>query len=132
MSQYPLRDKAPDELQAFSGRPLSEITSQAIADGELSADDLRTHASALVKQADIARQAGYPQLADNLLRASELTRVPQEEVFKIYEMLRPDRSSWDELNKLADYLEATYSAAANAKFIREAADVYQERGILRR
>ena len=68
MSQYPLRDNAADELHAYSGRPLNDITTQAIADGELSADDLRTHASALVKQAEIARQAGYPQLADSLLR----------------------------------------------------------------
>lgn len=131
MSQYPLRDNA-DDLQAFSGRPLNEITSDAIADGELSADDLRIHADALRRQAQIAREAGYPQLADNFLRAAELTAVPQEEVLKIYEMLRPDRSSWDELHTLADYLENTYDATANATFIREAASVYQERGILRR
>ena len=52
--------------------------------------------------------------------------------YEIYEMLRPDRSSYEELNKLADYLETTYSATENAKFIREAATVYKERGILRR
>ncbi len=131
MSQYPLRDND-DDLKAFSGRPLSEITSDNIASGDLTADDLRTHADALRKQAQIARAGGYPQLANNLLRSAELTVVPQEEVLKIYEMLRPDRSSYEELNNLADYLKNKYNAGENAKFIREAAEVYKERGILRR
>lgn len=131
MSTYPLRDND-DNLKAFSGRPLSDITSDNIASGNLSADDLRTHADALRKQAEIARSNGYPQLANNLLRSAELTVVPQEEVLKIYEMLRPDRSSYEELNNLADYLENTYSASENAAFIREAAEVYKKRGILRR
>lgn len=129
MSQYPLRDND-DNLKAFSGRPLSEITSDNIE--KLSADDLRTHADALRKQAEIARSHGYPQLANNLLRSAELTVVPQEEVLKIYEMLRPDRASFEELNNLADYLQNKYSAEENANFIREAAEVYKERGILRR
>jgi len=132
MSKYPLRHNPEADLKAFSGRPLSEITSDAIADGSLSADDLRTHASALRQQAEIARDAGYTSLASNLLRASELTLVPNVEVLKIYEMLRPDRSSRDELIKLADYLEKTYEASENATFIREAAEVYRERKILRR
>lgn len=131
MSQYPLRDNA-DDLQAFSGRPLSEITSSAISEGNLSADDLRIHASALEKQAEIARQSGYEALAINLLRASELTRVPNEEVLKIYEMLRPERSSWDELMNLATYLESQYDAPQNARFVREAAQAYKERNLLRR
>jgi propanediol dehydratase small subunit len=132
MSKYPLRHNAEDDLQAFSGRPLSEITSDAVANDTLSADDLRTHASALRQQAEIAQEAGYSQLASNFLRAAELTLVPNDEVLKIYEMLRPDRSSWDELMTLADYLEKTYGASENAIFIREAAEVYQERKILRR
>jgi propanediol dehydratase small subunit len=132
MTKYPLRHNPEADLKAFSGKPLSEITSEAVADGSLSADDLRTHASALRQQAEIARDAGYTSLASNLLRASELTLVPNDEVLKIYEMLRPDRSSWDELMNLADYLEKTYDASENATFIREAAEVYKERKILRR
>ena len=132
MTQYPLRENAQDTLKTFSERKLSDITADALRDGDLSADDLRTHGDTLRQQADISEKAGYPQLANNLRRAAELTHVPNEEVIKIYEMLRPDRSSYEELNKLADYLETTYSATENAKFIREAATVYKERGILRR
>lgn len=130
--EYPLREKAAESLRAQSGRALSEITAEAAAAGELSGDDLRTHAGALRRQAEIARAGGYPQLAANLLRAAELTDVPNDELLKIYETLRPERATFDELTRLADYLEATYGARENAAFIREAAQAYRERGLLRR
>lgn len=130
--KYPLRDHAADELRTFSERALSEITAEAIAAGEVCGDDLRTHADALRQQARIARDAGYPQLAGNLSRAAELTSVPNDELLKIYELLRPDRASYDELARLADYLESRYGARKNAAFIREAAEIYRERDLLRR
>lgn len=132
MSEYPLRENAAESLRAQSGRRLSEITAEALAAGELGGDDLRAHADTLRQQAEIARAGGYPQLAANLLRAAELTDVPNEEMLKIYETLRPERASYDELTRLADYLETTYAARENAAFIREAADVYRQRGLLRR
>lgn len=132
MATYPLRDNAADELRTFSERPLSDITAEAIAKGELSGDDLRTHADALRQQARIAQDAGYPQLAGNLSRAAELTSVPSDELLRIYELLRPDRATHEELTRLADYLESTYSASENAAFIREAAETYRERNLLRR
>ena len=129
---YPLRETAAEELQAYSGRPLADITAAAVADGALTGDDLRVHAATLRQQAAIARADGYSQLAANLLRAAELTAVPNEELLKIYDMLRPERASYDELLRLADYLERTYAAEANAAFIREAAQVYRARKLLRR
>lgn len=131
-SGYPLRDHGSDSLLTHSGRALSEITAEAIAAGELTGDDLRTHADTLRQQAAIARAGGYPQLAANLLRAAELTDVPNEELLKIYELLRPERASYDELARLADYLEETYGARENAAFIRDAATIYRERNLLRR
>lgn len=132
MARYPLRDNAAEELRAFSERPLSDISADLIAKGELSGDDLRTHADTLRQQAEIARAAGYPQLAANFLRAAELTRVPNDELLKIYESLRPERATFDELVRLAHYLETTYEAGETANFIREAAGVYRERNLLRR
>lgn len=132
MSEYPLRESAADALLTHSGRALSDITAESIAADEFTGDDLRTHADTLRRQAAIARAGGYPQLAANLLRAAELTDVPNEELLKIYEMLRPERASYDELTRLADYLEATYSATENAAFIRDAATIYRERNLLRR
>ena len=132
MTEYPLRDSKADELITHSGRPLSDITADAIDAGELTGEDLRTHADTLRQQAQIARQGGYPQLAANLQRAAELTDVPNEELLKIYELLRPERASFEELLRLADYLEDTSDAAENAAYIKDAAAVYRERNLLRR
>ena len=129
--QYPLMDNAEDQLKAFSGRPLPEITLEAAADGELSAADLRIHRETLWMQAEVARKAGYAQLAGNLMRAAELTLVPNAEVLQIYDLLRPMRATYDQLMQLAAHLQQTYQAAENAKFVREAAEVYRERKLLR-
>jgi propanediol dehydratase small subunit len=130
--RYPLMDNQADNLHAFSRRPLSEITLDSIADGDLSAADLRIHADTLRAQAEIARGAGYEQLAANLLRAAELTVVPNEELLQMYDLLRPNRASWEQLMLLAERLEQTYQAHENARFVREAAEAYQMRGLLRR
>ena len=132
MKPYPLRENAADELRTHSGRPLSEVTAEAVAAGDISGVDLRTHADTLRRQAAIAEEGGFPQLAANLLRAAELTDVPNDELLRIYELLRPERASDAELDRLADHLERSYQAKENAAFIREAAAVYRERRLLRR
>jgi propanediol dehydratase small subunit len=114
-NNYPLMENAADALQAVSGRQLAEITLEAAAANSLTAADLGVSTETLQAQAEIARQAGYSQLAANLARAAELTTVPNEELLQMYEMLRPK-----------------YSAPDNARFVREAATVYQTRGLLRR
>jgi propanediol dehydratase small subunit len=128
--EYPLMEHAGDQLRAFSGRPLSEITPEAIANGDLSSGDLRIQAETLRLQAQVARQAGYDQLAANLLRAAELTYVPNQEVLQIYDLLRPHRASYEQLMQLAERLEQTYQAVENARFVRDAAEVYRKRGLL--
>lgn len=129
-SPYPLREHAED-LRSHSGRRLQDISENAIKTGELKAEDLRVHADTLRQQADIARAGGFPQLARNFQRAAELTRVPNDELLRIYDMLRPERATHDELLRLAEYLAEKYDARENAAFIREAAAVYRERGLLR-
>ncbi len=128
---YPLMDNEADHLQALSGRPLPEITLDAAADGDLTSADLRIQADTLRMQAEIARGAGYDQLAANFLRAAELTLVPNQEVLQIYDLLRPHRASYEQLLQLAAHLEQTYNAVENAAFVREAAEVYRERKLLR-
>ena len=132
MSAYPLRQRAADQLKSHSGRQLRDITADAIASSQLAAEDLRTHADTLRQQAKIAREGGFPQLAANLERAAELTHVPNDELLRVYDMLRPERATYDELQRLADYLESNYAAEQNAAFIRQAAQVYRERNLLRR
>jgi propanediol dehydratase small subunit len=130
--KYPLMENAADTLQAASGRLLSEITLEAAANGDLSITDLRISAETLRAQAEIAREAGYTQLAANLTRAAELTAVPNEELLQMYEMLRPGRSTFETLMALAEKLDVVYNAPVTGRMVREAADVYRARGLLRR
>ena len=125
---YPLIDHAAD-LLAVSGRPLSEVTLDAL--DELSIADVQISPATLRAQAEIAHQAGFRQLATNLARAAELTAVPNAELLRMYEMLRPQRASHAELLALADELERRYQAVENAQMVREAAEVYQARGLLK-
>jgi propanediol dehydratase small subunit len=131
-NRYPLMEHAADQLQAISGRRMPDITLDAAAAGELAIDDLQISAETLHAQAEIARAAGYPQLAANLTRAAELTAVPNAEILHMYEQLRPGRASYDELVALAARLEQTYTAPQTAALVREAAAAYRARGLLRR
>jgi len=129
MKAYPLMENAGEDMRAASGRALDEITPEALAAGELTADDLRIRAETLRAQAEIAAEAGYPQLAANLRRAAELTALPNEELLRAYEALRPGRSTVEELHGLAERLEREYAATETAAFVREAAEVYAARGL---
>lgn len=129
--RYPLAEHAADELRARSGRPLDSITLDAAATDELTIADVQISAATLHAQAMIAQQAGYDQLAANLTRAAELTAVPNAEVLRMYELLRPGRATYAELIEVASTLGESYGARENAALIREAAAVYQARGLLR-
>ncbi len=129
---YPLSENEHERLKSASERRFDDLTFEAAVAGELQADDLRIHADTLRAQADIAQQAGYPQLADNLRRAAELTAVPNDELLKMYDLLRPGRASYDTLLALAERMEQLYQAHENGRFVREAAEVYKARGLLRR
>ncbi len=125
--RYPLIDSSVGELRAASGRALREIDLDAVLRGDLSPADLQVSADTLRQQAEIARQAGFEQLAENLLRAAELTAVPNEELLQMYDKLRPGRATYDELLHLAETLAVAYAAVQTATFVREAAEVYRVR-----
>lgn len=86
----------------------------------------------LSEQARTARAAGFTQLAENFERAAELTAVPAADLLRFYELLRPGRSSHQELLAAADELERKHGASINAEFVREAAAVYLARGLFRK
>lgn len=79
----------------------------------------------------MAEAAGYRQLAENLRRAAELTLLSHQQVLEMYDTLRPGRATYDQLIELATDLETNLGASATALLVREAAEVYKERGILR-
>ena len=120
-----------NSVRTASGRTLDELNIEALRAGKLTADDFRISGETLHRQANEAEAAGYWQLAENLRRAAELTGISNQEVLDIYNALRPSRSTYNELITLADRLEKDLDAPLTAAFVREAAEVYQERGILR-
>jgi propanediol dehydratase small subunit len=129
---YPLLESAGDELTAASGRAISSVSLDAAAAGQVDADDLQISAATLRAQAELAQQAGYRELAQNLQRAAELTAVPNQELLRMYELMRPGRSSYTELTQMADRLQQEFDAPITAGFVREAAEVYRNRNLLRR
>ena len=116
-------------LRTATGRTLDELDMEAIMSGKLTPDDFRISAETLRRQAQAAEQAGYGQLAENFRRAAELTAISNEQVFRIYAMLRPGRATYAELIALAAQLESS-DAPLNAALVREAAQVYQDRGLI--
>ena len=119
------------ETLSHSGRRLDELTIEDVLGGRLSSEDFRISAETLRRQAQAALDAGYRQVAENLLRASELTRLSNEDVLNIYDKLRPGRTTYPEMNAIAAYLESDCDAPLTAAFIREAAEVYLRRGIVK-
>ena len=116
------------EIRALSGRPVESLTVEAVRAGEVGVADLRIHPDTLEHQAAVAEEHGNPQLAENLRRAAELTRLPDDEVLAIYEALRPGRSTPAQLTELAASLD-TRGLPRCAALLTEAADVYARRGL---
>jgi propanediol dehydratase small subunit len=116
--------------RALSGRHIDELTLEAAIGGDLSPADLSVHPHTLRHQAEVAEAHGNPQLGENLRRAAELTALPDDEVLAIYEALRPGRSTYAGLDVIARRLQAA-DAPLCAALVREAAEVYARRGLLK-
>ena len=106
---YPLASERPDLVTTPGGLTLDEVTLD-------------------IPAAEI-RATGRTQLAENLERAAELASVPDEALLELYTALRPRRSTAPELEACAARLEG-WGAERTAEFVREAAAVYAERGLL--
>jgi len=126
---YPLGTTRPDLVETPGGHRLEEITLEAARAGTIDGLEIRATPETLGRQAAIARASGRTPLAENLERAAELARVPDDELLAIYTALRPHRSTADELEGWAVRLDGL-GAARTAAFVREAAAAYVERGLL--
>ncbi|WP_435079068.1 diol dehydratase small subunit [Halococcus sp. AFM35] len=127
-TKYPLGD-SPDDVETQNGTKLSEITLEKVVEGEIDGADLDIAPETLEEQARIADEAGRTQLAQNFRRAAELTLVPDDRILDIYNALRPSGAEKQKLHDIADELEDEYDATLNAAHVREAAEVYEERGL---
>ncbi|TYP55469.1 diol dehydratase small subunit [Thermosediminibacter litoriperuensis] len=124
---FPLSKKRPELLKSATGKNFSSITLEEALKGNIKAEDFRISSETLLMQAEIAEKVGRKQFANNLRRAAELSRVPDERILEIYNALRPYRSTKEELLAIADDLQNKYNAPTCAAFVREAAEVYERR-----
>ncbi len=127
--EYPLADD-PENVETPEGTKLSEITLEKIVEGEIDGDELVIAPETLEKQAQVAEEAGRPQVARNFRRAAELTAVPDDRILEIYNALRPSGTDKETLLEIAEELETEYDAEINAAHVREAAEVYEQRDLI--
>lgn len=129
---YPLGIKRPDLLFTRTDKPYKDLTLDAAIEGDITETDLRISPKTLEMHADISESLGRTQLANNFRRAAEMINISDARILQIYNAMRPNRSTKEQLLEIADELEGEYGALENAKLIREAADVYERRGRLKK
>ena len=121
-----------ETIHSASGRTLDELNMENVLAGKLTTEDFRVSGETLRRQAGAAEAAGYRQLGKNLSRAAELAQLSNERVLEIYDALRPGRATYERLMALVDELENEHDAPRTAALVREAAQVYLDRGLVKR
>ena len=128
--RYPIGENHAEEVRSKTGKKLSDISLDEVKKGHVSADDIKISKEMLNAQGQIARDDDRPAMGENFDRATELVDVPDAEMLRMYNLLRPNRATKQQLLDMANELETKYKAVKCAKMVREAADIYEKRGIL--
>lgn len=128
--RYPLGEYEKDRITSKTGKRLEDITLDEVLKNHVGADDIKISKETLQAQGQVAKEAGNDPMEKNFERAAELVDVPDEVILKMYDKLRPNRSTKLELVLMAKELLETYHAKNCAKLVLEAAEVYEKRGIL--
>ena len=131
-ADYPLAEKSADRLKSPTGKAFKEVTLEAVMNGTVGPQDVRIRPETLEMQAQVAESMGRKNLASNFRRAAELIAVPDQRILEIYNALRPYHATKQELLAIADELEKKYSARVAAAHVREAAEVGDARGRLKK
>lgn len=129
MVKYPLPK---EQVRSYTGKGLDDIKMEQVLRGEVTSDDIKISGETLGLQGQVAEEAGKTQIKENFHRASELTNVEDALILEIYDKLRPNRATKEELLGYAKRLEEEYGAKTCGAFIRDAVAVYERRGILRK
>ena len=129
---HPLAESMADQIKTPTGKDFTSLSYEKVINGELSADDMRIAPETLEMQAQVAESVHREAFAGNLRRAAELIAVPDDRLLEIYNALRPYRSTKQELLDIAGELDGKYGAKTAASLVREAAEVYEKRGRLKK
>ena len=131
-TNYPLAENMAEKISTPTGKPFTSLSYDKVISGEITAEDMRISPETLEMQAQVAESVNREAFAGNLRRAAELIAVPDERLLEIYNALRPYRSTKQELIDIANELDQKYGAKTAAGLVREAAEVYEQRGRLKK
>ena len=129
--RYPFAEYEKDNITSKTGKKFTDITLDEVTKGNISSDDIKISKEMLKAQGQVALEAGNAPMEKNFERAAELVDVPDDVILKMYDKLRPNRSTKLELVMMAQELLEKYNAKNCARLVMEAAEVYEKRGILR-
>ena len=110
--QYPLGEHEREQIASKTGKKLDEITLDAVMRNQIAPDDIKISKEMLYAQGQVAKENG------------------NDLILKMYDKLRPNRSTKLELVLMAQELLEKYNAKNCARLVMEAAEVYEKRGIL--
>ncbi len=128
--RYPLGEYEKDSITSKTGKRLADINLNEVKKGNVNSDDIKISKETLLKQAKVAKAADNIQLGENFERAAELVDVPDDIIMNVYNKLRPNRSTKQELLDIAEELKSKYNAVMCGNLILEAVDIYEKRGVL--
>lgn len=128
--QYPLGEHEKEQITSKTGKKLTDITLEEVMKDHIAPDDIKISKEILKAQGQVAKEAGNDPMEKNFQRAAELVDVPDDVILKMYDKLRPNRSTKLELVMIAQELLEKYNAKNCAKLVMEAAEIYEKRGIL--
>ena len=128
--RYPLGEYEKDSITSKTGKKLNDINLDEVKKGNVNADDIKISKETLLKQAKVAKAADNIQLGENFERAAELVDVPDDVIMNVYNKLRPNRSTRQELLDIADELRSKYNAVMCGDLVLEAVAIYEKRGVL--
>ena len=128
--RYPLGETQKEQIRSKTGKKLTDITLDEVMKGHVSSDDIKISKEMLKAQGQVAKECDNGPMEKNFERAAELVDVPDDVILKMYDKLRPNRSTKLELVQMAQELIEKYNAKNCARLVMEAADVYEKRGIL--
>jgi len=128
--QYPLGKYEKHVIASKTGKRLDDINLDEVLKNHISPEDIKISQETLHEQGQIAKANGNDSMEKNFERAAELVNVPDDVILKMYDKLRPNRSTKLELVLMAKELLDNYQAKHCAKLVMEAVEVYEKRGIL--
>ena len=117
--QYPLGEHEREQIASKTGKKLDEITLDAVMRNQIAPDDIKISKEMLYAQGQVAKENGNDPMEKNFERAAELVDVPDDVILKMYDKLRPNRSTKLELVLMAQELLEKYNAKNCARLVME-------------